>query len=258
IHDNTELDVDEVIVGVGEERGVAQSASPLRGWVGRRDKLRHDVGRTTPCWIVETGEEVLNGAPGPHRVDVVAPFIARRRAALLGVRCDYAGVYGETIAADQASFNARNDDMFEEVTKDIVIAKALVAGARERRVIRDPIFYAKAAEPAIGEIELNLAAQCALRADREYVAKDEHPDHQLWIDRGPTSVGVMRRKLDADPREIENCRNPPNLMVVRHYGLEVERIKHLPPLPLAPPHHRNSPSMAPSPRRNHGSSCSSR
>src|SRR6516225_9456033 len=68
----------------------------------------------------------------------------------------------------------------------------------------------------------------------------------------------MRRKLDAHPREIENCRNPPNLMVVRHYGLEVERIKQLTLLTLAPPHHRNSPSMADSPRRNHGSLCSSR
>src|ERR1700751_3287887 len=81
---------------------------------------------------------------------------------------------------------------------------------------------------------------------------------QLWVDRGPTSVGVMRRKLDAHRREIENCRNPPNLMVVRHYGLEVERIEQLTLLTLAPPHHRNSPSMAASPRRNHGSLCSSR
>src|SRR6516225_5350307 len=68
----------------------------------------------------------------------------------------------------------------------------------------------------------------------------------------------MRRKLDAHPREIENCRNPPNLMVVRHYGLKVERIEKLTLLTLAPPHHRNSPSMADSPRRNHGSLCSSR
>ena len=117
IHDNTELNVDEVIVGVGEERGVAQCASPLRGWVGRRDKLRHDVGRATPCWIVEIGEVVLNGAPGPHRVDVVAPFIARRRAALIGVRGDQADIDGETIAADKASFDARNDDMFEDWRK---------------------------------------------------------------------------------------------------------------------------------------------
>src|SRR6516162_8878894 len=68
----------------------------------------------------------------------------------------------------------------------------------------------------------------------------------------------MRRKLDAHPREIENCRDPPNLMVVRHYGLEVERIEQLTLLTLAPPHHRNSPSMVDSPRRNHGSLCSSR
>jgi hypothetical protein len=68
----------------------------------------------------------------------------------------------------------------------------------------------------------------------------------------------MRRKLDAHPREIENCRNLPNLMVVRHYGLEVESIEQLTLLTLAPPHHRNSPSMAASPRRNHGSLGSSR
>src|SRR5215467_13774390 len=68
----------------------------------------------------------------------------------------------------------------------------------------------------------------------------------------------MWRKLDAHPREIENCRNPPNLMVVRHHGLEVERIEQLTLLTLAPPHHRNSPSMAASPRRNHGSLGSSR
>jgi hypothetical protein len=75
-------------------------------------------------------EVVLNGAPSSHRVDVVAPFVARRRAALIGVRRDQAGIDGETIAADKASFDARNDDMFEDVPKDIMIAKALVAGAR--------------------------------------------------------------------------------------------------------------------------------
>jgi hypothetical protein len=41
--------------------------------------------------------------------------------------------------------------------------------------------------------QLPLATEDDLQ-QAEYVAKDEHPDHQLWIDRGPTSVGVMRRK----------------------------------------------------------------
>ena len=44
--------------------------------------------------------------------------------------------------------------MFEDATKDIMIAKALVAGARECRVIRDPVLYTKATEPAIGEVDL--------------------------------------------------------------------------------------------------------
>jgi hypothetical protein len=104
------------------------------------------------------GQIVLYGAPGPHRVDVVAPFIARGRATFIGVRCDQAGIDGETVAADKASFDARSDDTFEDVTKDIMIAKALVAGARECRVIRDSVLYAKTAEPTICEVELDLAA----------------------------------------------------------------------------------------------------
>src|SRR5262249_48086788 len=50
------------------------------------------------------------------------------------------------------------------------------------------------------------------------------------------------RKQRAPTRDRE-LRNPPNLMVVRHYDLEVERIEQLALFTLVLPHHRNSPSM---------------
>jgi hypothetical protein len=68
----------------------------------------------------------------------------------------------------------------------------------------------------------------------------------------------MRRQLGAHPREIENRRNLPNLMVAWYYGFEIERIEQLTLLTLAPPHHQNAPSMAASPQRNHGLPGSSR
>ena len=125
-----------------------------------------------------------------------------------------------------------------------MFAKAFVAGAREGRVIGDPIFDAEAAEPAIREIKLHLAAQRALRADREHVAEDEHPDHKLRIDRRPSGVRIVRRQFGANPRQVENCRDPPDLVIVGYDGLKIERIKQLALLALAPPHHRTAPSMA--------------
>ena len=35
-----------------------------------------------------------------------------------------------------------------------------------------------------------------------HVAEDEHPDHQLRIDRRPAGVGIVRRQFSAHPREI--------------------------------------------------------
>ena len=41
------------------------------------------------------------------------------------------------------------------------------------------------------QVDLNLATELPLRADREDVADDEHPDHQHRIDRRPTDLRVV-------------------------------------------------------------------
>ena len=47
----------------------------------------------------------------------------------------------------------------------------------------------------MGEMQLDFLRQPALGADAVAVADDEHPDHQLGIDRGPADVAVVRFEL---------------------------------------------------------------
>src|SRR5215831_11844041 len=46
--------------------------------------------------------------------------------------------------------------------KNIALAKAIIAGAREGRVVGDRVFQAQITEPAIGEVDLNLSANLPL------------------------------------------------------------------------------------------------
>jgi hypothetical protein len=70
------------------------------------------------------------------------------------------------VARDLARW-AGLDDTFEYATKDIPRAETLVAGTRERRMVRNGIFDAELAEPAIGEVHLHFTADQPLRADRK-------------------------------------------------------------------------------------------
>lgn len=134
-----------------------------------------------------------------------------------------------------------------------MIAKSLVTSAGEGRVIGDLVFDAETAEPAVGEIDLNLANQLSFGSDREDVAKDEHPDHEFRINGRTSCVRVVRGKCGPYPGQVENRRDPPCQMIARYGRFQGKRIEQLPLLALASPHHRTAPSMAASHRRNHGS-----
>ena len=64
IDDDAELHVDQIVVGIGEECRALVSAGPLGRWIGRRDELRHDLGRRTPRRIVERRQILLHRAAG--------------------------------------------------------------------------------------------------------------------------------------------------------------------------------------------------
>jgi hypothetical protein len=62
-------------------------------------------------------------------------------------------------------------------------------------MVRHIAIEAKATEPAVCQIEMDLIAQPPLRADAEAIADDQHPDHQLRIDRRAPHRAVERRQL---------------------------------------------------------------
>jgi hypothetical protein len=72
-------------------------------------------------------------------------------------------------------------------------------------MIRNLVIEFEAAEPAIAEMKFDLLAQLPFKADAIAVADNEHPDHQLRIDRGPPDVAVERcqllAKIDQYPRD---------------------------------------------------------
>src|SRR5262245_17897909 len=108
-------------------------------------------------------------------------------------------------------------------------------------MVRDLILDAQVAKPAVGEVHLDLATQRPLRADRKHVPDNEHPDHQLRIERGPADRGIVRRKLGVHPRQIQNRIDPANQMIGRNHVIEMELIEQLALIALQPPHHSQPP-----------------
>src|SRR5246500_3161596 len=126
-------------------------------------------------------------------------------------------------------------------------------GTAEHRMVGYPILDAELAKPPICQIDLHLGAQSPLRADRKHIANYQHPDPQPRVDRRPTRVRVVSRKLLVHPIKIENAVDLPNQMIGRHRLVEIERVEELTLSALSPPHHRPLPANRSPDSRNHGS-----
>src|SRR5262249_7453957 len=86
--------------------------------------------------------------------------------------------------------HAGTDHRLEHLAQDVAIAKPAVAINRERRMIGNLVVELEAADPTITEMEFDLFAQLPFKADSIAVADNEHPDHQLRIDRGPPAMSL--------------------------------------------------------------------
>jgi hypothetical protein len=64
-------------------------------------------------------------------------------------------------------------------------------------MIRHSAIQAEAAEPAIGEIQVHLLTQSPFRTDAHAIANDQHPKHQIRVNRWPAEGAVKWRKLAA-------------------------------------------------------------
>src|SRR5256885_9169502 len=104
-------------------------------------------------------------------------------------------------------------------------------------MIWDSVLNAELAEPAIREVHLNFATDQPLRADREDISHDQHPDHQFRIDRRPTHGRIMRCKFAAEPGKIESSIDLPHQMIFRDCVIELKLVEKLRSFALPASHH---------------------
>jgi len=71
---------------------------------------------------------------------------------------DHARIHRKAFALDQIRSHARSHHRLEELPKDVSVTKASVSIDRECRVVRSLVFKIEAAEPAIGQMKLDLLA----------------------------------------------------------------------------------------------------
>src|SRR4029077_3648934 len=95
----------------------------------------------------------------------------------------------------------------------------------EGRVVGYVAVEAQPTEPAIGQIEVNLVTKPPLGPDAVAVAHQQHTDHQLRIDRGPTHLAVVRLKVSPNARQIDEPIDLAQHVIARHVPFQAEAIK---------------------------------
>jgi len=70
-------------------------------------------------------------------------------------------------------------------------------------VIGNLAIQTESAEPSVRHIEVNLFAKPTFRANAHAVADDEHSDHQLRVNRGPSNPTVKGLQSLTETLEVE-------------------------------------------------------
>src|SRR5258706_5182018 len=91
---------------------------------------------------------------------------------VVGFRHDEARIDSKLLATDQPDRNTCLNDTLKDPAENVVVTEPLIAGPRERRMVRNLVFDAQAAKPAVRQIDLDLATEQSLRAQAEGVAED--------------------------------------------------------------------------------------
>jgi hypothetical protein len=169
-----------------------------------RRKLGRDLAGGAEGGLIQCIEILANRAGRIGWINLRdVPVLLRRRVLLVGIRFDETGIDRHALAADEALLDAPRYGRSEQVAEQFAVTEPSVSVLRERRVIRDPVTQVKAAEPAIGEVEMDLLTQPPLRSDPEAIADQQHPDKQLGIDGGTAGVAVEICKMGTDAADVD-------------------------------------------------------
>src|SRR5215813_13466125 len=79
-----------------------------------------------------------------------------------------------------------------EVAQDVALTEALKTVDRKRRMMWDLVVEIELAEPPVGKVQPDFLAQTAFVSDAVAAPDNQHPDHELWIDRWTADLAVKR------------------------------------------------------------------
>lgn len=197
--------IDQVVGRIGEEGVAFVGTGPLSSRVGRRDELRRHWRGSPESRIIKNSQIFLHGAPS---VFFGFPFGSRYRTLLVGIGCNQAGIDRKSFRAHQSLRKAALHHYLEHMSQDIALPEPAMAVLGEAGMIRNLAVQPEAAEPAIGEVEVDLFTQSPLGADTHGIADDEHPHHQFGINRRATCGAIERLQLRSNAVQFEMAVNP--------------------------------------------------
>jgi hypothetical protein len=101
-----------------------------------------------------------------------------------------------------------------EHAKKHELVRAQVADRAKRK--RELTNYARLKKPAVRQMQFNFLGQLALRPQTVAVPNNQHPDHQLRVDRWPADLAVMGIELlmHIGKRRYHKYINAPEQMVL--------------------------------------------
>lgn len=141
------------------------------------------------------------------------------------VGLDLAAVHGRALAGHEARLRAAAHHFLEHGAEHAAVAEAAVPVLAEGAVVRHGAVQTQAAEPAVGQVEVDLRTQPALGADAAEVADQQHSDHQLRVDRRAPDRAVVGRHDAADGGGVQQGVHGAQRVVVRHVVFEPERVE---------------------------------
>jgi hypothetical protein len=112
------------------------------------------------------------------------------------------------LASHDPFFHAARHHRLKQLAQEIALAEPAVAVLGKGRMIQNVAVEPQSTKPTIGQIELDLLAQPLLRANAEAVADNQHPHHQLGIDRRTTRLAVARLQMRPGLRMVDETIDP--------------------------------------------------
>ena len=94
-------------------------------------------------------------------------------------------------------------------------------------MIRHLAVQTEPTEPAIREIEMDFVTESPFGTDAHAIADDQHAQHQVGVDRGPSDRAVERPQLCTDARQINKPIDAAKQMIPWHIIVEAEIVEQL-------------------------------